>query len=64
MKRIQHRLFPWPARTADFKKTLKEIEDFVNKPGVIDVVSIISSTFGIIVWYKAVKTFKIMKKKG
>ncbi|MFH0929042.1 MAG: hypothetical protein V1818_01650 [Candidatus Aenigmatarchaeota archaeon] len=64
MKRIEHRPFPWPARTVDFRKTLKDIEDFVNKPGVIDVVSIISSAFGIIVWYKAVRTFKINEKKG
>ena len=63
MKRIQYKLFPWPTRTADFKKTLDDVADFVNKPGVIDVVSIINSHFGIIVWYKAVKTFKIMEKK-
>lgn len=63
MKSIRYKVFPWPLRTADFEKTLKSVEEFVNKPGVIDVISIINTTFGIVVWYKAVKTFKVMEKK-
>lgn len=64
MKRIEYKIFPWPLRTADFEKTLKQVSEFVNKPGVIDVVSIINTTFGIVVWYKAVRTFKILEKKN
>ena len=63
MKNISYKIFPWPLRTADFDKTLKGVESFVNKPGVTDVISIINTTFGIVVWYKAVKTFKVTQKK-
>jgi hypothetical protein len=55
MKNIRYKVFPWPLRTADFDKTLKSVEAFANKSGVIDVVSIINTTFGIVVWYKTVK---------
>ncbi len=50
-------------RTKDFEKTLKNVEKFVNKPEIVEVVSIMNSTFGIIVWYKEFKTLKIMQKK-
>ena len=63
MRNIKYRIFPWPLRTADLEKTLKSVEDFVNKSGVLDVISIINTTFGIVVWYKAVKEFKVMQKK-
>lgn len=63
MKNIRYKVFPWPLRTIDLEKTLKNVEDFVNKPGVLDVISIINTAFGIVVWYKAVKTFKVMQKK-
>jgi hypothetical protein len=39
------------------------VEAFVNRSGVIDVISIINTTFGIVVWYKAVRTFKVAQKK-
>jgi hypothetical protein len=63
MKNISYKVFPWPLRTADFEKTLKGVEAFVNRSGVIDVISIINTTFGIVVWYKAVRTFKVAQKK-
>ena len=50
-------------RTKDFEKTLKNVEKFINKPEIVEVISIINSSFGIIVWYKTLKTFKVMLKK-
>ena len=61
--KTKYRIFPWGMRTKDFEKTLKNVEEFVNKSGVIDVISVMNSSFGIIVWYKSVKTFKVMEKK-
>jgi len=63
MKNIRYKIFPWPLRTADFEKTLKNVEEFANKSGVMNVLSIMNTTFGIVVWYKTVKTFKIIEKK-
>ena len=50
-------------RTKDFEKTLKDVEKFINKPEITEVVSIMNSSFGIIVWYKSLKSFKVMLKK-
>jgi len=61
--KINYRVFPWGIRTKDFEKTLKDVEKFVNKPEIIEIIDIMNSTFGIVVWYKEFKTLKIMKKK-
>jgi hypothetical protein len=61
--KIEYKIFPWGIRTKDFEKTLKNVEKFINRSEVIDVISIINSSFGIIVWYKAHKTLRIMQKK-
>jgi len=61
--RIECKIFPWGIRVQDFEKTLKEVEKFVNMPEIVEVVSIINTSFGIVVWYKAFKTLKIMLKK-
>ena len=61
--KIEYRLFPWGMRAQDFEKTLKDVEKFVNRPDVADVVDIVSSSFGIIVWYKTFRTLKIDIKK-
>ena len=50
-------------RAQDFGKTLKDVEKFVNRPEVSEVVSIITSSFGLIVWYKTFRTLKIELKK-
>ena len=63
MRNIEYKIFPWPLRTADFEKTLKSVREFANKPGVLEVISIINTTFGIVVWYKTTKGFKVMQKK-
>ena len=63
MIKIKYKIFPWGMRTKDFEKTLKNVEEFISKPGITDVVSIMNSSFGIILWYKTVRTFKIMEKK-
>jgi hypothetical protein len=62
--RIEHRIFPWGMRAQDFEKTLKDIENFVNRPEVNEVVSIINTTFGVVVWYKTFKNLRIMMKKS
>ncbi len=61
--RTEYRVFLWGIRAQDFEKTLKEVEKFVNLPEIVDVVSIIHTSFGILVWYKAFKTLKVMLKK-
>ena len=61
--KINYKIFSWEMRTKDFEKTLKKVEEFINKPGITDVVSIMYSLFGIIVWYRAAKGFKVMLKK-
>ncbi len=61
--KINYKIFPWGMRTKDFEKTLKNVEKFINKPEIVDVISIMNSSFGIIVWYKTLKTFKVMLKK-
>lgn len=61
--RIEYKIFPWGMRAQDFEKTLKDVEKFVNRPEVSEVVSIITSSFGLIVWYKTFRTLKIELKK-
>jgi hypothetical protein len=61
--RIEYKIFPWGMRAQDFGKTLKDVEKFVNRPEVSEVVSIIISSFGLIVWYKTFRTLKIEMKK-
>jgi hypothetical protein len=61
--RIEYKIFPWGMRAQDFEKTLKDVEKFVNRPEVSEVVSIIISSFGLIVWYKTFRTLKIELKK-
>jgi hypothetical protein len=61
--RIEYKIFPWGMRAQDFEKTLKDVEKFVNRPEVSDVISIITSSFGLIVWYKTFRTLKIELKK-
>lgn len=61
--KIEYRLFHWGMRVQDFEKTLKEVEKFVNRPDVADVVGIVSSSFGMIVWYKTFRSLKINMKK-
>lgn len=61
--KIEYKIFPWGMRAKDFEKTLNDAEKFINKPEIVDVISIVNSSFGLIVWYKAVKTFKVMLKK-
>jgi len=61
--RIEYKIFPWGMRAQDFEKTLKDVEKFVNRPEVSEVVSIITSSFGLIVWYKTFKSLKIELKK-
>ena len=61
--KIEFRIFPWGMRTKDFEKTFKNVENFVNRPEIVDVISIMNSSFGIVVWYKTHKTLKIMLKK-
>ena len=61
--RVEYRIFPWGMRAQDFEKTLKDVEKFVNRPDVSEVVSIITSSFGLIVWYKTFRTLKIEMKK-
>jgi hypothetical protein len=61
--RIEYRIFSWGLRAQDFGKTLKEVESFVNRPEITEVVSIINTSFGMLVWYKTVKSLKIALKK-
>jgi hypothetical protein len=61
--RIEYKIFPWGMRAQDFEKTLKDVEKFVNRPEVSEVVSIITSSFGLIVWYKTFRSLKIELKK-
>jgi len=61
--RIEYKIFPWGMRAQDFEKTLKDVEKFINRPEVSEVVSIITSSFGLIVWYKTFKSLKIELKK-
>ena len=61
---IEFKIFPWGMRTKDFEETLKSVEKFVNKPDLVDrIITIMNSSFGIIVWYKTSRTLKIMLKK-
>jgi len=61
--RIEYKIFPWGMRAQDFEKTLKDVEKFVNRPEISEIMSIITSSFGIIVWYKTFRTLKIELKK-
>lgn len=61
--KIEYKIFPWGMRVQDFEKTLKDVEKFINRPEIVEVVSIINSSFGVIVWYKTFRTLKIMLKK-
>jgi len=61
---IEYKIFPWGIRAIDFEKTLKNVEKFVNNPQITErVISIMNTSFGIIVWYKISRTLKIMLKK-
>ena len=61
--KIEYKIFPWGMRAKDFEKTLKDLEKFVNRPEITDVISIVNSSFGLIVWYKTFRSLKIMLKK-
>ena len=61
--RLEYKIFPWGMRAQDFEKTLKDVEKFVNRPEVSEVISIITSSFGLIVWYKTFRSLKIELKK-
>jgi hypothetical protein len=61
--KIEYKIFPWGVRTKDFENTLKDVEKFVNRPEITDVISIVNSFFGLIVWYKTFRSLKIMLKK-
>jgi hypothetical protein len=61
--KIEHRIFPWGMRVQDFEKTLKDVEVFLNKPDVNEVISIINTSFGVVVWYKTFKSLRVMMKK-
>jgi hypothetical protein len=61
--KIEYRVFPWGIRIQDFEKTLKDVEVFVNRPDVNEVISVINTTFGVVVWYKAFKSLRINLKK-
>lgn len=61
--KIEYRIFPWGLRVKDFEETLKDVEKFINKPEIVDVISIMNTLFGIVVWYKTIKTLRIMLKK-
>ena len=60
MGKIKYKIFHWGMKAKDFEKTFKRAEEFVNKKEVADVISITFSSFGIIVWYRALK---VKKKK-
>ena len=53
-------MFHWEMKAKDFEKPLERVEEFVNKKEVEEVISIVFSSFGIIVWYRALK---VKKKK-
>lgn len=61
--KIEYKIFPWGMRAQDFEQTLKDVEKFVNRPEITDVISIIYSSYGLIVWYKTFRSLKIMLKK-
>jgi hypothetical protein len=61
--KIEYKIFPWGMRAQDFEQTLKDVEKFVNRPEITDVISIIYSSYGFIVWYKTFRSLKIMLKK-
>jgi hypothetical protein len=60
---LEYKIFPWGMRAQDFEKTLKDVEKFANRPEVSEVVSIINSSYGMIVWYKTFRSLKVMMKK-
>jgi len=61
--KIEYKIFPWGMRAKDFEQTMKDVEKFTNRPEITDVISIVSSSFGLIVWYKTFRSLKIMLKK-
>ena len=61
--KIEYKIFPWGLVAKDFEKTLKNVENFINRQEITDVISIMNMSFGIVVWYKTFKTLKIMLKK-
>jgi len=61
--KIEYKIFPWGMRAKDFENTLKDVEKFVNRPEITEVISVLNSSFGIIVWYKTFRSLKIMLKK-
>ena len=61
--KIEYKLFPWGMQSKDVQKTLKEVEKFVNLPEVNEVISIINTSFGLLVWYKATRSLRINLKK-
>ena len=51
-------------RVKDFEKALKDVEKFLNRPQLKNhIISIMNTSFGIVVWYEAANTLKIMLKK-
>jgi hypothetical protein len=61
--KIEYRVFPWGIRVQDFEKTLKDVEKFVNRPELTEVISVINTSFGIVVWYKTIRSLRVMLKK-
>ena len=61
--KIEYKIFPWGLVAKDFEKTLKNIENFINKPEITEVISIMNLSFGVVVWYKTFRSLKIMPKK-
>jgi hypothetical protein len=61
--RVEYKIFPWGMRAQDYEKTLKDVEKFVNRPEVSEVISVLNTSFGIIVWYKTFRDFRIQMKK-
>ena len=61
--KLEHRLFRWGMTPKDFERTLNDVDKFVNRADVSEIVSIVNTTFGLVVWYRTFRTLKIESKK-